>query len=173
MLAKKGISPVVATILLVLVTVVAVGVLAEFVVPYIKDTLSKSTECSDVDQVFNFDESFNLNCRKVSGANWNLTISVNRKNDNSDAIDGFLLIFYTNDSSKTVQIINGIDKTSEFNMVNSTKQKIEIPLPGETRSYIYHHPSNVIYKKGEIKTILKTGKVCEKVSSSIDFSECT
>ena len=62
---KKGISEVVATMLLVLLAVLGVTIIAGFVVPYIKDNLS-STGCFKARDYYKFDNSFGFNCYEGS-----------------------------------------------------------------------------------------------------------
>jgi hypothetical protein len=45
---KKGVSAVIATVLLLLLTIASVAVLIAFVIPFVKDNLAESGNCSDV-----------------------------------------------------------------------------------------------------------------------------
>ena len=45
---KKGVSEVIASVLLIMLAVVAVLILAAFFTPFVKDNLSESTRCKDV-----------------------------------------------------------------------------------------------------------------------------
>lgn len=46
--SKKGIEPVIATVLLIVITIAVVGVVVAFLYPYIKGMLDKETACNGV-----------------------------------------------------------------------------------------------------------------------------
>jgi len=166
---RRGVSPVIATVLLIMITVLAVAILTGFILPFVRDGLSKSTECSDVDESFKFDESFGYNCRKLySEGSENVSFSVSRSNDDSKKINGFSVAFYGNGISKSFQVLNGVPNP-EIQMIG--QNGLEIPTSGETRSYIFN-TTQLGYKKAELKVVLKSGRVCEKVSDSIEITEC-
>src|SRR3989344_8294511 len=48
MYGKRGVSGVIATILLILLSLVAIGILAGFVIPFVKENLDESTSCIKV-----------------------------------------------------------------------------------------------------------------------------
>jgi len=58
MKGKRGLSPVIAVLLLILITVAAVTLVATFLIPFVKDTLNDSTECVDYKSYFTFEENF-------------------------------------------------------------------------------------------------------------------
>tara|TARA_Y100000310_G_C20591526_1_gene768308 strand:- start:22 stop:519 length:498 start_codon:yes stop_codon:yes gene_type:complete len=45
---KKGVSTVIATVLLLLLTIASIAILIAFVIPFVKDNLAESGNCSDV-----------------------------------------------------------------------------------------------------------------------------
>ena len=45
---KKGIEPVIATVLLIVITIALVGIVVAFLVPYIQSIMDKQTACKDV-----------------------------------------------------------------------------------------------------------------------------
>jgi flagellin-like protein len=48
MKSKKGIEPVIATVLLIVITIAVVGVLVAFLYPYIKGMMDKETACANL-----------------------------------------------------------------------------------------------------------------------------
>ncbi len=46
--SKKGIEPVIATVLLIVITIAVIGIVAAFLYPYIRGMLDKETACRDV-----------------------------------------------------------------------------------------------------------------------------
>ena len=62
---RGGVSTVVATVLIVMLTIAAVALLAQFLIPFIRDTLAKSSECLEYKDYFKFKEEIgdnNYNC---------------------------------------------------------------------------------------------------------------
>ena len=58
---KKALSDVVATVLIILLTVIAGAIIAQFIVPYVKDSLAESSECLDYNNgYFQFEEKIGL-----------------------------------------------------------------------------------------------------------------
>ena len=57
---NKGMSGIVATVLLIMLTIVLGAFLAKFVIPFVKNNLSKSSECLDYRDHFSFQESFRI-----------------------------------------------------------------------------------------------------------------
>jgi flagellin-like protein len=58
---KRGLSPVIATVLTIMLTVAAVAALSAFVVPFVRNSLQKSSECMDYGSYYTFEES-GYNC---------------------------------------------------------------------------------------------------------------
>ena len=45
---KRGLSEVIATILIILITIVSIGILAAVVIPYVRNNLDEGTSCIDI-----------------------------------------------------------------------------------------------------------------------------
>ena len=59
---KKGISPVIATILLILITVAAVAIIWAAIIPMIRDNLTKITQGTDAQTQLEIDKTSGLTC---------------------------------------------------------------------------------------------------------------
>ncbi|MEM4271537.1 MAG: archaellin/type IV pilin N-terminal domain-containing protein [Candidatus Pacearchaeota archaeon] len=173
---NKAISEVVTTVLILMLTVAAIGVIAGFVVPFVKNSLQKSSECLGYDNYFSFSES-GLNCYKISGQNYLHGVSVSAVNDKklSENIDGLVLVLKApNAESKTIAIKSGA-ASLEVWMLEKTAQGIVhadviIPAPGETRTYVYN--SNRQFNYAEVYPLLKSGRICEK-KDTINLIKCS
>ena len=78
---KRGVSPVIAEILLVMLTIAAIGIVAGFVIPFVQNTLTKSTECTNYNDYFKFQEVFNVgsdefryNCRDAGDGLYGISV---------------------------------------------------------------------------------------------------
>lgn len=174
MVNKKGVSAVVATVGLLLLTVVAVSVLIAFVVPFVRNNLYESTECLDYSEYFQFSEKFEkFNCYAIEVNGRQLyRVSIGAKNVENKTgreVEGFELVFYGDDKSEVVDVMEGDNPDENADswiyMLNKSNEKIKIPQPGETRTYEYN--ATGWYSEVEIYVKLKSGKVCPDLSDSI------
>ena len=53
---KKGLSDVISTVLIIMLTVVSIGILAGFVVPFVANSLNQGSECLGYNNYFKFQE---------------------------------------------------------------------------------------------------------------------
>ncbi len=67
MKSKKAISGVIATVLVLLITVVAAGILISFILPFVQKNLVSSTECLDYKDYLKFDSSVGYTCYDDAG----------------------------------------------------------------------------------------------------------
>src|SRR3989338_4613044 len=149
---KRGVSTIIATVLIILLTIAAAALLAQFIVPYVKDSLSGSTECLNYRDYFQFKEKAgnnkeNYNCYQLSGSSeltkfYGASISA-VGNDSSLDIKGFNLVFIKSDgSTKPVRVIEeGKARSgSEEGIKNldPSSSNLKIPKTGETYTYSYN-----------------------------------
>ena len=174
---KCGVSPVVAIVLILMLTVAAIAIVAGFVIPFIRNQLQKGTECIDYMDYFTFEESFELggekykyNCYTSVGADILNGASVRTSSDESlmEGIKGFKLIFLGTGASKSVDIIDG-EVVSGVKMLGIAGENLELPGAGELRTYVY--TSSEVFQKMEIYPILKNDRVCE-MNDEIRLIQC-
>src|SRR3989344_6450298 len=100
----RGISAVVATVLILNITVIAVVLISQFVLPFVKESLQRSSECFDYEELFSFDETFNYNCYETD----KIIISVNSKEPKAGEMPaGFNLVLIKQGSSQAVKVLAG------------------------------------------------------------------
>lgn len=169
---KRGVSTVVATVSLLLLTIVAVALLYSFVVPFVRENLDESTECLAYSEYFVFSEKFDFNCYKTEGGRKLYQVSVGAKNVENkigQEVGGFELVFYGDDKSTVVDVNGGEvplgPAENRIYMLGKPLESIKIPQPGETRTYEYN--TTEWYSEAEIYVKLKTGRICSDVSDSI------
>lgn len=171
MKSKRGVSPIIATVLLLLLTIAGVSIIAGVLIPFIKDSLTKSTACLAYQNYFKFSDTFSYNCYQKSGSN-NLhavTIKTEASSELADNVIGFELVFLKTGSSKKASVIGGSDKTSEMRMLESTEAKFIVPLPGETMTYVFTNAN--VFEGVEIYPVMSNKKICDK-TDSINLAEC-
>lgn len=170
-LKKKGLSNVVSTVMIILLTLVAVGVLAGIVIPLIRGN-TEATECITYRDYFTFEEEFEYNCFNSDVSdNILYALSVRAASVNSQTeqdVAGFKLVFgKLGGVTDVVDANEGDAPGSDPEMIRMifTGENIEIPGSGEVRTYVYNGGSN-FYRRVEILPVLKSGRPCD-VSDSI------
>lgn len=165
---RKGISPIVATIAMVLLTIAAAGFIAGFVVPLVKERLNHGTECVGVEDYFKFYDGFDYGCYQKNGAEYIYFISVQAgsiADEKTSELAGMKFLFLAEGESKAVELKEGQLKTPDFRMLDSSKDVLVIPSQGDVRTYVYSSPT--AYSSVEMHTLLKSGRVCETASDNL------
>lgn len=171
---KKGMSEIISTVLIILMTLAAAVLIYSFVVPLVRDNLQRGSECLDYQDYFSFvqdqnigSKNYALNCQ--SGNSYVFVVKA-KGNMNSEKISGFLVSFSDkNGLTKTVQVKNG-DKIGKLRMLDNA-QEISIPKSGDSYTYVYDYNSSLDY--AEIYPIISSGRVCETANDKIEFIECS
>lgn len=164
---KRGISGVVENVMIVALTIIALAVLAQIVVPFVKDNLHKSSECLNYEKYFTFDNSFNYNCKNGSVG---YLVSVKAQGDKSleNNVAGLKLVFY-GDKTVPLEVKDGKAVNSTFFMA-SGKPVFVVPKTGEIQSYAYNVNQN--FDRIEVYTLLKSGRTCETRNDEISLGGC-
>lgn len=161
-MSKKGVSPVVATVLLLVLTIVIAGVVFSVVIPFVNDKLGKSKDCLDVLDGVEFPES-KFNCYDTGNTGFSVKLK-------QEKISGFRVALIGSDGSSDVfNIENGDTGVSGLRMVGPTPNDIiKFPSVGEQRSYV---AIGKVYEKAEISPITNSSEVCA-VADVIEFEPC-
>lgn len=162
MFNKNGLSTIVATISLVLITIVAAGIIAGIVVPLVKTQLNDAKECFGYEDYFTFYEDFEYNCRQNSSQSWLQGISVKADSvseEKAENVKGFKLHFLGDGSSESADVEEG-KIIGEIRMLNSSITHLEVPVQGEVRTYVYE--SDKVFDFIEIYPVMKSGRVCDE-----------
>lgn len=173
---KRGLSEVVTTVLIIMLSVAAIGIIAGFVVPFVKNSLQKSSECLQYDNYLTFSEESGLNCYLLSGQNYLHGVSITALNNKelAENVEGIVLVFRApNAESKTITARTGA-ASSEFWMPAKTDlgvahSDIEIPSPGETRTYVYN--ASMQFNSADVHPLLKSGRICDN-KDTINLISC-
>ncbi len=169
---KRGLSVVVASVLLVLLTISAVAIVANFIIPFTDKSLEK-TECFKFRDYFSFDDSFNYNCYDKTNKVYVLTVKARPDSSGSDKITGFKFKLVGGGNAITVDG-NAGDPESNLKMIDARLGNGKIIIPSSADKYStlsYNYSSNEIYDKVEIYPVLKGERICEQ-SDSLQISEC-
>jgi len=162
MLGKKGLSSVISTVSLVLLTIAAVAIIAGYVVPLVKGGLEGGTECNNFRTYFVFEEEFDYNCFSGSDGDWLYAVSVGAGSSNSEVGTRGLKLSFINDQgeSRVVDVEDGLSAGTEIGQVrriNSTLL-LEVPKSGEVRTYVYR--SDMKFESVRVSPVLISERVC-------------
>lgn len=145
MIDKKGISAVVTTVLLIMISVIAVVMIAGFIIPMIKNNMNEGTSCYDLIGHVKILEN-EYSCYNTT----NSKVMIERTGDNF-TISGIMLSLLTTGNSRRFDI-------------NSA----EMPLPGEAKTYVTGVANVSVVK---IAAVTSTGKVCDAESYILSYCE--
>lgn|GEM_PF-1276270 len=172
---RKGLSEVIATLLIILISVAAIALLAQIVIPFVKNTLNKSTECLKYKDHYKFEEVFSsmngeqrYNCYKDNLVGFSIKVDSTAEVD----LSGFDLVLIEEGSSKKLSIRRGDVTNANLRMLNSGISNLQVPTKGEIRTYVHEKQTGEgQYIAMEVYPVLDSGRICE-ASDRIKLVEC-
>jgi len=171
---KKGISDVVATVLIIMITIAAVAVIAGFVVPFVRNSLQKSTECAAYKSYYIFDESFGYNC--YNGNTHSISIKASFDKSLAENVGGIKVVFSDKSgASKVVEIKNDSVSSQDeggISIKGKPGENLRIPGPGGVITYAYSALAEEHFLSAEVYPVLKNGRICADSKESIDLMAC-
>ena len=167
---KRGLSPVIATVLTIMLTVAAVAALSAFIVPFVRNSLQKSSECIDYGDYYTFEES-GYNC--YSGNLYAFSIKTSFDKELANNTDGFKLIMTDKSgATKQAEARNDAPASEIFKVMGDLSGKLRIPRPGGVLTYIYSASDTDKFASAEVYPILKSGRICADAKEMIKIVEC-
>lgn len=169
---KSGLSDVVATVLLLLLTVAAIGVLSSILIPFVKDRLYGSTDCTRYENSFSFVEQIeevNYNCYDLDFDHGLIVKSESIINENDQNLKGFQISFQSAGRSRAFEVNKTSGSREFWNLPYSSNGGHYYPNAGEIVSFAFDLSQS--YTKAEIRAVLANGKIC-KASDSIEITNC-
>jgi hypothetical protein len=183
MKSKKGVSTVVATVLLLLLTVTAFIALSQFIVPFVKNGLQGAGECKGYESYLDFEDKidngsgiYNYNCYVTTGTDKLIGFSIKGNaefNDNLDGMSGFFIELTDGDNKAGLKVLDGDNQNNTLGGVKYLEYSTEtlsFPRPNDISTYVYN--SSKIYSEAKVHAIVKSGRVCDKFNS-IKLSSCS
>lgn len=151
---KRGITPIIATVLLIVLTLIGGGVVAYFAVPAVKQV---DSSCLEAINRLTF-EDVGYNCRlsqtqdpQARGALEGFSIRIA-----GDDIIGFQVGFQDEGNADTYRVTSGVSLNSVCVLGSDFNQPLTLPASGGVQTYIARGAHEKIY----IAPILKSGKSC-------------
>lgn len=146
---KKALSTIVATVLLILVTVTAVVFVASVIIPMVKNNLGEETSCFELRDYVKI-EDLGYNCYNEKPIK-NTTISIKRGMENK-SISGIVVSISSGAELKRFDVPG----SNEVKLLS--REPAVIPNPGEAKTYVF---DNIAGNKAILGVKLNSGKICE------------
>lgn len=170
---KKGMSPIVATLGLLLITVAAVGFIAPLVYNLVKTNLNESTECIGFEEYFTFYEEFDYNCYAIVDdrtKNYSVTaVSVEADTVSPEKVEniaGFKLIFRGPGQEELIDVTEGVPvEKPGLRMLKFGETELSVPSGGGVKTYVLNYTEGGAFETVEIYPLLKNERICEKTDS--------
>lgn len=168
---KKGVSPLITTVLLIIISITAVVVISTIVIPFVRDSLTNSKECFEVlDQITIDTEtmcgSSMCTCYYNQSAD-DLVVNVSIKRGPKEAdLDRFKISVSGQGTSSIFDI-----KTGEpgVRMLDGSTT-IQIPEAGGMRTYSLNKTLRGV-SHVEVYPVLKSGNVCD-LADKAEIESC-
>jgi len=155
---KRGVSAVVATVLLVLITFMAIGIVVGVIIPMVREGLEKGKSCFELREYFKIVES-EYSCYNST----NTKLMVERGMEDFE-VKGFAVSISYDGESKRYDIFNGANYADVAIKDSNFGEELELPKPGEARTYIFRLGKG---SKASISVLKTDDTICEPESYNI------
>ena len=117
---KSGMSEVISTIGVILLSFAAIVILIAYLVPFTQDSLSNSSECLNYKDYFSFESENGYLCyNSTSGKSFVSVRAKSTKEEFKENVKGFKLIFYEGSNSFPLDVYQS-ESFSNLEMLNGS-----------------------------------------------------
>lgn len=171
-------SSIVATSLVITITILAGALIGTFVVPFVQKNLERSTECTNYENYFSFEsDTLGPICYQQNPSKNNYVV-VSAVNDKTleKGIVGFQLLFIRvadkNDPGAAIsaKVQQSGASDARLQLFEGSAKTAVLPKAGEIRVYTYNDGQK--YDRVEISAIVGNGRVCERKADSAKIVAC-
>jgi len=160
---KRGLEPTITTVLLVLISLIAVAIIAVFVFPLIRNGLDDGG-CSEAINSIDLQDS-DYTCIASSSSEVFTGFSIKA---NHPAITGFVVSLYHEGTAIPVEIAEGATSETLRMLGKGFGQSLEVRNDGSTRTYV----TMGAYERIDVSPIMESGKVCQSARSVVNVKQC-
>ena len=171
--SDRGLSDIVATVMLIVIAVVGVSVVASFVIPFVRDPAKKGGDCFQARDLIKFGGAVGSIQTCYNNKNpANTTLIVKRSGESID-VQGFSIALSSDGYSKKYEVLKDVNNNQISDAQNGAIESIL--EKGTEMAYTINNdfggtPLPTIVK-AEISPILSNGQSCP-TSDSIDIPPC-
>ncbi|MEK6909156.1 MAG: archaellin/type IV pilin N-terminal domain-containing protein [Nanoarchaeota archaeon] len=159
---RKAVSPVVATVLLLVLTIIIGGIVFSVVIPFVNDKLGDSKDCLDTFEGVEFPES-RFNCYDSNSSETGFSVKINKEKISKVKVG----LINNNGNSDVYDIYNGSTVSNLRVLGANPDDPLTFPSVGGQRTYV----TTGVYQKAEISALTASGEVCS-VADTIEFEPC-
>jgi hypothetical protein len=173
---KRGVTPVVATVLLLVLTVGLAAVIFSFVIPFVNDQLGNSKACLAVLGGIEFaDSKYNCVGQHTSTSYTGEATAFSIKLTKAEIEKARVSLIDSNGNSDVFEVFDGLNvlggALSQLHNIGGFEVDEDIIFPngiGAQRTYLI----NGNYEKAEISPITESGNSCD-VADIVEFTPCS
>jgi flagellin-like protein len=148
---KKGVSAVVATVLIIMITVAAVGIIWAAIIPMVRDNLNKGTACNDAMSDISLVTDGGYTC--VNQTSGNVSLQIKKASNTKVTLVAIQALVFVGGNSQTFEVRSGLPQSNEYKTI----------FVGNT-SYGTQNATKV--KIAPVVTIGRTEETCDAVSEA-------
>lgn len=157
---KRGLSEVIATILMIVLTLAAVMVAYAFIRPMIDKNTKQSKECFDSMDSFSINSALGYTCYKTNESATYIMVDRNKDID----ISG-LAFSLKGENFITYKVYNNLVSDPAGVRMYDNTDILQIPKIGESKTYIF---PNINATGVDMAIIMPSGAICNKVSQILN-----
>jgi len=157
---NKGVSEVVTTVLLVMVGVIAISVLAAFLIPFVRKNLEGSADCMEFDKGYITVGTSEYTCSDNSSSR----VMIKRES-NELSLNSIRVSITSGPESKSYTVKEETSNKITMLTGTGTTNLIVLPSPGGARTYVFNESPNG--NKVEVSAETSSGRVCKSSSYSL------
>lgn len=165
---KKGLSPVIATILLILLSVTAISIIARAIIPFVRESLGEGKECFELLGGLKIDTEGGYACyydkTPLPGSEKIVNITIHQ---GDVEIKGFKISIIGEGDSRVFDIEEG--SVPYISMLNGSAV-LELPGKGGRKTYSIDTDLTDV-KKAVVAPVTKNGKLCKETDEA-ELTEC-
>jgi len=165
MINKKGISEVIATVLIVMLTVGAASILFVFVIPWVTTMLDDSKICNDLqDSISIVGGAYTCYVSVPAPVSTRVMIRINEGKDAEVA--GFAVSLASSGSAKRYEIKNGEESSSGSVVVSMLdgNEMLTVPEVGGAETYVF---TGVKAESVDVSPLTVNGKTCNPTTQKL------
>ncbi|HUS48694.1 MAG TPA: hypothetical protein VMZ91_00875 [Candidatus Paceibacterota bacterium] len=162
---RKALSPVITTVLLILVSVTAIVIISGVIIPFVRNSLTESKECFETAGQLTINTNSGYTCYYEDDEKITANITIKRGSAEID-LERFKISVSAGGIGKSFDIKSGETGVSMLG------GGLEIPDAGEERTYSITTGLNLaegVY--AEVYPVMKSGKLCDSTDTA-ELEEC-
>ncbi len=156
-LSKKGVSEVVATVLIIMITILAVSLVAGVIIPMVKEWMAESKEC------FESRDKLSIESGKFTYYNSTNTLIMIKRASSEFEIKGLMIsLTLASGDTKVYQIFS--NASLEGVKMYDGSSTLKVPGIGGAKTYVFEVSSDY----AQLAPILPSGRACEGISERLE-----